>query len=139
MEATCVQDWMTREVITVTDDGSLPEARRLMEEHGIRHLPVLENGELVGMVTWGDIRQASASDAEPLQRYELGYLLRKLSVSKIMTNNPITISPTASIAEAAQIMLDHKIGSLPVVASGCLIGIITEGDLFRMMVLAQAA
>jgi acetoin utilization protein AcuB len=134
-----VQDWMTRDIITVTSQATLPQARHLMEENGIRHLPVVDDGRLVGIVTWGDIREASASDATALSVYELRYLLDALTVGYIMTPHPITVTPHTTVARAAQILLERKIGCLPVVRHGKLVGIITESDIFRLVVLGQVA
>lgn len=134
-----VQDWMVREIVTISSDTSVPAAQRLMHDHCIRHLPVVDDGRLVGIVTWGDIRQAWASDATTLSVFELYALLDRLAVSQVMTREPVTISPHLSIARAAQIMLERKIGCLPVVDHGRLVGIITECDIFRMVMLGQAA
>jgi CBS domain-containing protein len=110
-----------------------------MMDHSIRRLPVVDDGRLVGIVTLGDIREAEASDATSLSIFELHYLLAKLRVSEFMTRDPITVSPAALIDRAAQIMLEHKIGGLPVVERGKLVGIITESDIFRMLVMGKAA
>ena len=139
MKEQLVQNWMTSDPITIASNATLPEAHRLMKENSIRRLPVVDNGKLVGIVTWGDIREAEASDAITLSVYELHTLLDKLQVGQIMTRNPITIRPTTSIARAAQIMLEHKIGGLPVVSHGKLVGIITESDIFRVLVSGKAA
>jgi acetoin utilization protein AcuB len=129
------QDWMSRDVVTVTPDSTLPEAHRLMANYQIRRLPVMENGGLVGIVTLGDIRGAQASGATTLSIWELHYLLAKLKIGEIMTHDPITISQGASIGEAARVMLDYKISGLPVLDNdGKLVGIITESDIFRMVV-----
>jgi acetoin utilization protein AcuB len=96
---------------------------------------VLKNKRLVGIITRGDIRGAEASGATSLNIWELNYILAKLDVGKIMTPQPITISPEATLAEAAQVMLKHKISGLPVVdKQGNLVGIITESDIFRLVV-----
>jgi acetoin utilization protein AcuB len=140
MTTQTVSVWMTPNPVTVTPETTLPEAHRLMKERRIRRLPVMDGDKLVGIVTWGDIREASPSDATSLDIYELHTLLAKLSVREIMTRSPITVRPTTSIAQAAQLMLEHKIGGLPVVnRHGRLIGIITESDIFRVLVLGTAA
>jgi acetoin utilization protein AcuB len=140
MTTQTVSVWMTPNPVTVTPETTLPEAHRLMKERRIRRLPVMDGDKLVGIVTWGDIREASPSDATSLDIYELHTLLAKLSVREIMTRSPITVRPTTSIARAAQLMLEHKIGGLPVVnRHGRLIGIITESDIFRVLVLGTAA
>ena len=135
-----VKDWMTTDVITIQSDATLPRAKRLMRGHDIRHLPVVDDGRLVGILTWGDIREASASDSTTLSVFELNTLLDQLPVRQIMTRNPITACPITTIASAANLMLQHKIGGLPVVDhKGSLVGIITESDIFQMVVLGHAA
>lgn len=135
MKNILVKDLMTRDVITISPDTSLAEAHHLMKSYGIRRLPVVEHGELIGIVTRGDIRGAEASDATSLSIWEMNYLLARLKVGEIMTPDPITVSPTTTISEAAATMLQHKISSLPVLgADGRLAGIITESDIFRVVV-----
>lgn len=138
MKHELVKDWMTTGVITVTPDTTLPDAHQLMDKHNIRRLPVLDDkGRLVGVVTRGDVRGAEPSDATTLSIWEVNYLLAKLTVGKIMTRNPITVSPEATIEKAAKLMLDNKISGLPVVdESGKEVGVITESDIFRMVVKA---
>jgi acetoin utilization protein AcuB len=134
MKKTLVRDWMTPNPITIDTKTTLPEAHKLMKECHIRRLPVVDHGKVVGILTLGDIREASPSDATSLSIFELNYLLAKLNVEKIMTRDPITIAPMATIREAAQIMLEHKIGGVPVVEDEKLVGIITESDIFRVLV-----
>ncbi len=135
MNQQLVKEWMTRELVTARPETTLPEAHKLMEENNIRRLPVLEDGRLVGIVTRGDVRGAEPSQATSLSIWELNYLLSKLKIGEIMTRYPITVSPGATIREAAQLMLDNKISGLPVVGDGGrVVGIITESDIFRLVV-----
>ncbi len=135
MKLELVRDWMSRNVMTVTPETTLPEADKLMVSKTIRRLPVLENGRLVGIVTYGDIREARPSAATSLSIWELNYLVTRLRVGEMMTRDPITVSQDATIGEAAQLMLRHMIGGLPVIDNrGALVGIITESDIFRMVV-----
>ena len=129
-----IKDWMTPDPITICPETTLPEADRLMKECGIRRLPVVQNGHLVGIVTLGDVREASPSNATSLSIYELNYLISRLTVGKIMTQDPITITPDTSIEAAARLMLEHKIGGLPVVDGTRVVGIITESDIFRLLI-----
>ena len=138
MKDQLVQDWMTRDPITVTGDTTLPYAHRLMQDNNIRRLPVVDEGVLVGIITLGDVREAEPSDATSLSIFELNYLLAKLPVSDVMTSDLITVTPITTIARAAQLMLEHKVGGLPVVDRGKLVGIITESDIFRMLVKGKA-
>jgi acetoin utilization protein AcuB len=136
MSTELVRAWMTRDVISVSPKTTLPQAHELMKSHHIRRLPVIRNdGRLVGIVTLGDIRGAEPSPATSLSIWEVNYLLARLQVDKIMTPNPVTIAATATITEAARVMLDHKVSGLPVVDDlGGVVGIITESDIFRMVV-----
>lgn len=130
-----VKNWMTSDVVTVSPDTSLPEAHRLMTTKQIRRLPVLKGGRLVGIVTRGDVRGAEPSEASSLSIWEINYLLAKLKIKDIMTSNPQTTSPEMTIGEVAKIMMDKKISGLPVVDSqGQVVGVITESDIFRMIV-----
>lgn len=135
MKLEMVRDWMTPEPITITPDTTLPEAHRLMMAHSIRRLPVIEGGQVVGIVTLGDVRGAEPSGATSLSIWEVNYLVSKLHVEEIMTPRPFTISADATLGEAAQMMLKYKISGLPVIDEDRrVVGIITESDIFRMVV-----
>ncbi len=129
-----IKDWMTPDPITICPETTLPEANRLMKECGIRRLPVVDNGRLVGIITLGDVREASPSNATSLSIYELNYLISRLTVGTVMTQDPITITPDTTIEAAARLMLEHKIGGLPVVDGTRVVGIITESDIFRLLI-----
>ncbi len=129
-----VQDWMTPNPITATPDTPIVEAHKLMVEHKIRRLPVVENGELVGIVTLGDIRGAEPSEATSLSIWELNYLISRIKVREVMKSPVVTVSPETPIREAARLMLENKIAGLPVMDGDRLVGIITESDIFRMLV-----
>lgn len=135
LENILVKDWMTSPVLTVGPHESISSAHQMMKEYGIRRLPVMEEGRLVGIVTIGDIREASPSDATTLSIWELNYLWAQLTVEKVMSRDLQVIRPGAPIIDAAQMMLDHKVSGLPVVdAADNLVGILTESDIFRMLV-----
>jgi acetoin utilization protein AcuB len=125
---------MSADVISVSPDTTLPEAHQVMTQRHVRRLPVVENGRLVGIITRGDVREASPSGATTLSIWEMNYLLARLAVREIMTPNPATISPDDTIAQAARMMANRKISGLPVVdQDGRLVGIITESDIFRLV------
>ena len=134
MNAPIVRDWMSSSPAIITPQTSVYAAHRLMKERRVRRLPVVQDDRLVGIVTLGDIRAAEPSGATTLSKAEILTLLDELSVDKIMARHVTTVSPTTSIREAAGIMLVHKISGLPVVENGAVIGIITESDIFRMLV-----
>ncbi len=134
MDQYTVRDWMTANPVTISPNTSLADAHRLMKQKRVRRLPVVENGRLVGIVALSDILEAEPSGATTLSIYEINYLLAELKIEKIMKRNVITVTPDTPIREAAELMLTHKIGGLPVVQDGKLVGIITESDIFRMIV-----
>jgi len=116
--------------VYVDEGDSMKKAMDLLKEHEIRHLPVLKDGEkLVGILSERDIKQASPSSATALEIREIFYLLDKIKVKQIMTRRPYTVSSTTPIEEAALIIREKKIGCLPVVDNGKLVGIITETDI----------
>lgn len=133
-----VRDLMTPRPISVSPNTPVDEARALMQQHRIRHLPVLDRGHLVGMVSDRDIRLVLPSPATSLSVHEIGYLLTRLTVAEIMTRSPLTIAPERPITEAVRRMLANKIGALPVVVGGELVGIVTRMNLLQACLLSQA-
>lgn len=126
-----VRDYMTLNPTTVEPDTTLDEALGLMRRQRIRRLPVLQEGRLVGIVTWTDLMRASPSSATSLAVWEIPPLLEKARVREVMTENPIVVEP---VEEAARILRERKIGGLPVVEEGNLVGIVTESDLFDALI-----
>ena len=121
---------MKRNPVFVDEGDSMKKAMDLLKEHEIRHLPVLKDGDrLVGILSERDIKQASPSPATALEIREIYYLLDKVKVKQIMTRRPYTVSSSAPIEEAALIIREKKIGCLPVVDDGKLVGILTETDI----------
>jgi acetoin utilization protein AcuB len=133
-----VRALMTGAPITLPPDISIFEARRLMDGARIRHVLVTLGGDLLGIVTDRDIRLNMPSQATSLSVWELNYLLAKVTVGEVMTRSVITVGPDLDARDAAQIMLDHKIGALPVIDEGKLIGIVTETDMLRAFVKVAA-
>ena len=131
-----VQNWMTTDVVSVGPDTSLLKVGKLMKDHHIRRIPVVDdNGQVVGIISDRDVRDASPSKATTLDMYEMHYLLAELKAKNIMTAKPITVKPTDTVEQAALIMLDNKVGGLPVVDdSGKLVGIISDHDVFKALV-----
>ena len=115
-----VRDVMTTRLVTIGPETPCDKARRLMDEHRIRHLPVAAGGKLVGMVSDRDVRSASSGPSGTL-------------AGQIMTPNPVTVMSDTRIEHAARVMLDARFGSLPVV-DGDLVGIVTYTDLLRAFV-----
>jgi len=130
-----VKNWMNKRVITIDVDDSMQDAMKLLKEHKIRMLPVMEKGELVGIVTDRDLKRASASDATTLEVHELLYLLSTIKVKQIMTRNPITVPPDYTVEETAEVLLNNKISGVPVVDhEGKIVGTITQTDLFKVFI-----
>jgi acetoin utilization protein AcuB len=134
-----VRDIMQSKLITIDPKTTLPQAMRLAAERRIRHLPVVQGGDLIGIVSDRDLKQAMASPATSLEAHELNYLLNRLTVAEIMTRTVITIGPTIPVEEAARLMVQEKISALPVTEAGQLIGIVTETDVLELVVRALGA
>jgi acetoin utilization protein AcuB len=126
-----VKYWMTRQVVTASPDEGLKRVWTLLQEHGVRHLPVLEGDRLVGMVSDRDIRQALPSRATTLGVHELLALLDRVTLREIMTKEVVTATPDQPIPEAARLLVEYRIGALPVVEDGRLVGILTETDVLN--------
>lgn len=134
MTDTNLERHMTKEVITVTPDKPIMEARSIMDKHDIRRLPVVEEGELVGIVTEGDIQESGPSDATSLDVWELNYILSKTTVEEIMTKKVHTITPEDTLEKAASIMRKNKVAGLPIMKNGKFAGIITESDILDTLI-----
>jgi acetoin utilization protein AcuB len=129
-----VRDRMTLNPVTVTPEVSVTDALRLMSEKKIRRLPVLDaQGHLVGIVSDRDLLQASPSPVTSLAIWEIHELLAKLTIEKMMTREVITVPEDTPLEEAARVMADSRIGGLPVMRGGTLVGIISESDLFKTL------
>jgi len=129
-----VSEWMTRKVYTVKTDDKISEAIRLIKEKGIKHIPVVEDEKLKGLISDRDIRDFSPSKATSLDIYELHYLLAKTRVTEVMKGKVFTTTSETPIEEAAMVLYDKNIGCLPVVDGGKLSGIISDRDIFRALV-----
>ncbi len=130
-----VKDWMSKTVITVDVNDSMQEAMNRLKENNISMLPVMKKGEIVGIVTDRDLKRASASDANTLEVHELLFLITKIKVKDIMTENPVTLPFDFTVEEAAEVLLEKKISGAPVVdGEGNIIGLITKNDLFRVLI-----
>jgi acetoin utilization protein AcuB len=124
---------MTRNPITVRDDTSMYDALKIMRENKVRRLPVLDqDGKLVGMVSEKDLLYASPSPATSLSVWEISYLTSKISVKELMSRQLVTVCEDCPLEEAARLMVDNKIGGVPVIRGDQLVGIITETDLFKI-------
>ncbi|MCX6030388.1 MAG: CBS domain-containing protein [Chloroflexi bacterium] len=135
MDKIRVRDVMSSPAIVIGPNATVPIAAALMKQHGIRHLPVVENGRLVGIVSQGDVRQASITASINSDSYELHFMLDRLTASNIMARKVFTVTTDAFIVHAAELMTEKKVAGLPVVEKdGSVVGIITESDLLKMLV-----
>lgn len=129
-----VKDRMTLNPVTVTPDTPVSEALNIMRQHKVRRMPVLDKrNRLAGIVAEKDLLYASPSPATSLNVYEIGYLLSKLKVKEIMTRDVVTITEEEPLEEAARVMVDNAVGALPVMQDDTLVGIITETDIFKVL------
>jgi len=110
-----VKDFMTKRVVYVSPETTVAAAADIMRDKGLRRLPVIEHDKLVGLITEGTMAEASPSKATSLSIYEMNYLLNKTKVGDIMIKNVLTVSKYASLEDAIYIMLQNKVGVLPVV------------------------
>jgi acetoin utilization protein AcuB len=126
-----VRDLMARGLVAVRPETPVMEAKAVMTRERIRHLLVTDGPRLLGIVTDRDIRLNLASPATSLSVWELNFLLARLTVDQVMTKSLIVVEPTRDAREAARLMLDHRIGALPVLDGERLVGIVTESDFVR--------
>jgi acetoin utilization protein AcuB len=123
---------MSRHPLTVKPDTKVDAALKRMREEKIRRFPVVDDGgNLVGIVSDQDLLYAAPSPATSLSIHEMHYLYSRITVKQVMTRDVITVDESDPIEEAARIMVDNKVGGLPVMREGELVGLITETDVFR--------
>jgi len=125
-----VRDVMTWNVVTVSSDTPIMEARKIMDAHGVRRLPVVDRGKLVGMVSKERITRTAPSPATSLSVWEINYLLAKMTVKEVMGKDPVTVDPDMSVEAAIALAQKRGVGALPVLEKNKLIGIATTNDFF---------
>jgi acetoin utilization protein AcuB len=128
-----VRDFMNMNVVTVDEKTLIDDARKIMEAHKIRRLPVMKKDKLVGLVTKHMLLEAAPSPATAFSIHEIHYLLARMTVKDIMVKNPDTISPDMPAEEALQLGQEKGYGAFPVVENNKLVGMVTESDIVRMM------
>lgn len=129
-----VRERMTSPVLTITADVSIQDALARMHTDKVRRYPVVDkHDKLIGIITEGDLLNAKPSDATTLNVWEINYMLSKITVERIMTTDVITTTEDCPIEEAARIMADNEISSLPIMRGKSLVGMITETDLFHIL------
>ncbi|MEA5079742.1 MAG: CBS and ACT domain-containing protein [Anaerolineaceae bacterium] len=129
-----VKERMTSPVLTISADVPVQDALAQMHKDKVRRYPVLDkHGKLIGIVTEGDLLNAKPSEATTLSVFEVNYLLSKITVERVMSTKVITAAEDTPIEEAAQILADNEISSLPIMRGNSLVGMITETDLFHIL------
>ncbi len=130
-----IRNFMTKNVITIDAEESMPKAIQLLKQHKINMMPVTHQGKLVGVITDRDLKQASPSEATDLETHELKYLLNRIKIKDIMTKQVITIPLDYTIEEAAEILMNEDISGAPVVNDqGQMEGVITSTDLYKALI-----
>jgi len=118
-----VKDWMIKNVVTINSDASVLDALKIMKKSSIRHLPVVDNSKFVGLITSADAKQAILTG-----------MLETLKVGNVMMNTPVTVTRETTLEEASRIIYEKKVGSLPVVEKGKVIGILTIIDILKAFI-----
>jgi acetoin utilization protein AcuB len=118
-----VESWMIKDVVTIGYDAGIRDALMVMKKYSVRHLPVLDNGELIGIVTLGDLKQAIIAS-----------MIEHLKVDDVMVRDPVTITRETSLEKAARIIYEKQIGCLPVMEDGAIVGILTVNDILKAFI-----
>jgi len=129
-----MRDIMSSPVICVDSLTTVTDAHVLMHDHKIRRLPVIDDGKLVGILTQGDVRGAMPSEVTTLNRAEQDYLIKQLKVERVMSREVIVVTEEMSLGDAARLLVQYKIGGLPVITDGKVVGMVTESDIFGIVV-----
>jgi acetoin utilization protein AcuB len=127
------RDYMTKAVVTAHPDDIVVDVRKMMQQEGIRHVPVVEDGNLVGIVSLNSLRDAAPSKATDLSIHEVNFLLSKMVIRDVMKKEVVTCGPDAHVEDVARIMQTRRIGAMPVVDKGRVMGILTNDDMFRIL------
>jgi CBS domain-containing protein len=131
MGETRVRDIMSEQIVTISSDDSLSTVEDIMTLGGVRHMPVVRGGQLVGVVSERDLLRASLSNLSGFGTEQRRAFLQVVEIKRVMSAPPVTIGPDASVEEAALVMAERKIGCLPVLDRTRLVGMLTETDVLR--------
>ena len=137
VEGLQVRHLMTTTPVTSSPDTPVREAERLMQQERVNHLLVVADGQLVGLLADHDVQTVLPSPATSLSKWELLYLLDKLTVREAMTSDVVTVAPDKPVSEAVRLMLAHRIGALPVVEAHQVVGILTQSDMLQAVFRTQ--
>ena len=125
---------MTTSVTTLPHDGSLLNAALLMRQTDLRHLPVVKNGAVIGLLSDRDVNRAAPSRFGPLSQEEYNDDLQNTEIEKVMTKEPYTAQPDTPVRDVVNVLCERKIGAVPVVTdTGALVGIVTRADLLDLL------
>lgn len=123
--------------VTISPDATVPEAQRLMQHQRVQHLLVVQDGHLLGILAERDLLAVLPSPATSLSKWEVLYLLDKLTVRQVMTTEVVTVTPESTVSDAVRLMLAHRISALPVVEARQVVGILTQRDMLQALIVAQ--
>lgn len=126
-------DYMTKAVVTAAPDDLVVDVQKIMKQQGIRHVPVLEGSSLVGIVSLNSLRDAAPSKATDLSMHEIHFLLSKMKIKDVMKTDVVTCGPDDHVEDIAKEMQTKRIGAVPVVGKGKLLGMLTNDDMFRIL------
>lgn len=130
-----VRDWMTKSPITCGPGASLGAVRAQMEREDVQRLLVVDDeSSLLGVVSWTDVMAAWPSEFTSLEPFEVRELVARVGVEEIMTRDVVSVEPDATIAEAVNLMFEHRVGALPVVEGRRVVGIFTNSDIRQGLV-----
>jgi acetoin utilization protein AcuB len=129
-----IRDVMTTNVVAVSSDTSMADARRIMDAHRIKRLPVIDKGKLMGIVSRDTLDRSGPSKLTTFSIHEVSYLLSKITVREVMKREVLTIPPDTTVEEAVALAQSHKVGALLVVEDGRVVGIVTTNDIFYKVV-----
>jgi len=127
-----VEDLMTREVVTLTEEQYLRDAIAVLQRHRIRHVPVVSGEKVIGILTDRDVKRASPSALSGIDQSQYDRVLTTTRVGQVMTRDPFTVTPSTPIKDAVKVLIDRKYSALPVVEHDRLVGIITGTDMLRL-------
>lgn len=127
-----VKDVMSPSVVTLTPEETLLDAIGRLRSNHIRHLPVIEGSTLVGIVTDRDVKRATPSILSGVDQKEYDRVLASTRVVQFMTRDPLTVTPGTSLKAAIDLFIDRKVGAIPVVEGGRLVGILSDIDILRV-------
>ena len=131
-----VENWMSKPAITIDADAPIVNAAKLLKQHEIHMLPVMDSDRLAGIITTRDLHRALVADANALNREDLSHLSSSIRIRTVMTNTPVTVQSDSTIEETAQTLLINRISGLPVVdRNKRLVGVITKSDIFQLILI----